>query len=464
MGPDEIKTTADSLSGDASSMPEVTTGETGQDEALPESSAPAGDSSVKEESPTVEAADEKAPEETATTEETQEPAEEKNEEAPSDMPEPPEEGAEQEEKSEADAKDEKDTSNAEEKEKSSDDETEPPSGNRGVLYAILGILLAALVFLVGQRYIAPRLKQTPQSTEAAVQTEVHQTEEDLGIATVSGNTTPETVKKAEPETEAKKQTEPATEKKQTEKETQKKGSEVERVVFGERANNAGLATIKVIGLTDSDKANTNFKEAAFVKSAAAFLADNNIAVNTIQFFGKCTSSGRSFSYQAKLGSNKDHILVVTMYPAIPGEYVFTLVPLKDIKNQYKISETQPQTAAQPQTTAQPQTSAQPQTAAPVIEQTPNETMPASTSNYDASSFYVSNIPSTLSNYMNNADILQYRLYDYLYQNGIRNATGASVSGYDIDDESRTATIDISLNSGGSVRCYYDKDSNQYSFQ
>ena len=157
-----------------------------------------------------------------------------------------------------------------------------------------------------------------------------------------------------------------------------------------------------------------------------------------------------------------------MYPAIPGEYVYTLVPIKDIKSQYNISETKPQTASQPQTTAQPQTASQaqvqPQTTAPVVTQTPNETMPPTTDSYDASSFYVSNIPSTLSNYMNNADVLQYRLYDYLYQRGIRNVTGASVSGYDIDEDSRSVTIDLALNSGGSVRCYYDRDSNQYSFQ
>ena len=340
---------------------------------------------------------------------------------------------------------------------------EAPYSHRGILYMLLGILLAAIAFLAWQRFLRPQTKQPPGEPSAVLRETTQQTAEPVGYATVSGNTVPETIKQTEPKTE-KTQTTPQTEKKkQTEARPREEGSEVERVVFGDRPNSAGLSTIKVTGLTDADRSNTNFKEAAFVKSAAAFLADNNISVNTISFFGKSSSSGRSFSYQARLGSNTDHVLMVTMYPALPGEYIFNLVSLKDIRNQFKAPETQPQTSAQPQAAAQ--TAAQPQTAAPAVQQqTPNETLPSNSNSYDASSFYISNIPSTLSNYMSNPDILQYRLYDYLYQSGLRNTTGASIAGYGIDDDARTATIDIALNGGGSVRCYYDKESNQYSFQ
>ena len=309
--PEENNTAEDLEASSADEAPEEGTAETQNTEQESSQDAPAGE----EEPPAAEdgASDS---EESPVSEEENASSEEENESGVPESPETESEDKKEEETSSEEDKNEnppeneapaegdlaKEAEAAENAADSPDDEGSSSSGHRGILYTILGILIAALIFIVGQRYVLPHLKKAPESVKTTAQTTATpQTEEELGIATVSGNTTPETVRKAEPVTEAKRQTEKQTEeKKQTEKkteaETQKKGSEVKRVVFGENKNSAGLATIKVTGLTDSDKSNTNFKESAFVKTVAAFLADNNITVNTISFFGKCQSSGRSFSY------------------------------------------------------------------------------------------------------------------------------------------------------------------------
>ena len=74
------------------------------------------------------------------------------------------------------------------------------------------------------------------------------------------------------------------------------------------------------------------------------------------------------------------------------------------------------------------------------------------------------VPSELANYLSNSYELQYGLYDYLYNKGIKNATSASVTDYYIDSEDRVATIQINVDGVGSVTAIYDRDQNAYSFQ
>ena len=76
---------------------------------------------------------------------------------------------------------------------------------------------------------------------------------------------------------------------------------------------------------------------------------------------------------------------------------------------------------------------------------------------------IGEMPSELSNYLQNAYELQYELYDYLYTHGIKNARDASVTGYYIDGDEKTATIQIKVIDAGNVTALYNRDDNSYSF-
>ena len=56
------------------------------------------------------------------------------------------------------------------------------------------------------------------------------------------------------------------------------------------------------------------------------------------------------------------------------------------------------------------------------------------------------------------------VYDYLFRRGIKNAKTAAVTGYYIDADERTASIEIKVDGVGNVTAIYDRDANSYSFQ
>ncbi|MCD8074807.1 MAG: hypothetical protein LUF27_07195 [Lachnospiraceae bacterium] len=74
------------------------------------------------------------------------------------------------------------------------------------------------------------------------------------------------------------------------------------------------------------------------------------------------------------------------------------------------------------------------------------------------------IPTTLLNYLSNRYELQYTLYDYLYRNGYSDVTAAAISSYEIDEDTRTATITFTLSDGSSLTGIYSRDDNSYSYQ
>ena len=84
--------------------------------------------------------------------------------------------------------------------------------------------------------------------------------------------------------------------------------------------------------------------------------------------------------------------------------------------------------------------------------------------YDAANLEVRAISRQLYNYLKNPYELQYGLYDYLYKNGIRNVSTATVSSYEIDADRRCASITLSIDGGRIIKALYLLDSNTYSFQ
>ena len=95
-------------------------------------------------------------------------------------------------------------------------------------------------------------------------------------------------------------------------------------------------------------------------------------------------------------------------------------------------------------------------------QAPTAVIPETTA-YDATALSVLSVPSTLVNYLDNRYELQYTLYDFLYRNGKRDVTAASVENYSIDPDNRIATISLKLDDGSMVTGTYKKDANEYSY-
>ena len=80
------------------------------------------------------------------------------------------------------------------------------------------------------------------------------------------------------------------------------------------------------------------------------------------------------------------------------------------------------------------------------------------------SLTLTGISPELGNYLSNPYELQYGLYDYLYNKGIRNAKSASVTSYYIDSDDRSAAIQIDIKGVGHVTAIYDPGTNEYTYQ
>ena len=82
---------------------------------------------------------------------------------------------------------------------------------------------------------------------------------------------------------------------------------------------------------------------------------------------------------------------------------------------------------------------------------------------DATTLTIRSIPEPLLNYISNRYDFQYSLYDYLYRNGHRDTTKATVTDYAIDADRRMALIELNLDDGGQISATYDHDENMFSF-
>ena len=329
-------------------------------------------------------------------------------------------------------------------------ETGPPSENEekeapfGFGKVILALFLAALMICVslfglsgkGRRKETPTPPAAQESGESVSVTEAPKDEEETLAA--AGDKAEEILPEKETDREA---------------ETEKTNAWQE-VIFGPAGTNVVTYPVRVFGLTENEKNLLSFRESDFIRSLSSFLSTNNMEVSSVTFTGPiaCSPQGAA-AYTASLKGEENYHLVVLFYPDFPGKYLFALEKVE--------KEKEPETVKQTEKQRQPER--------PVIIQTQPSQVQApaeaeTQSSYDAMSLTLTGLSGELANYVSNTYELQYGLYDYLYQRGIKSARKASVTSYYIDPDEKKATIQIDIAGIGSVTAIYDRDRNSYTFQ
>ena len=221
-------------------------------------------------------------------------------------------------------------------------------------------------------------------------------------------------------------------------------------VFGESDNAVVTTPVKVTALTENEKELLHFRESDFIKSLSGFLLEENIKTSEVTFQGSIPFSSKEASaYEAGIKGMDTKNLIVLFYPQYPGRYQFLLVDKEVIKEASLPDQGQTGNRETVQT-------------APALQNQPPSVEAENT--YDVANLEVRAIPRQLYNYLKNPYELQYGLYDYLYKNGIRNVSTATVSSYEIDADRRSASITLSIDGGRIIKALYLLDSNTYSFQ
>ena len=221
-------------------------------------------------------------------------------------------------------------------------------------------------------------------------------------------------------------------------------------VFGESDNAVVTTPVKVTALTENEKELLHFRESDFIKSLSGFFLEENIKTSEVTFQGSIPFSSKEASaYVAGIKGMDTKNLIVLFYPQYPGRYQFLLVDKEVIKEASLPDQGQTGNRETVQT-------------APALQNQPPSVEAENT--YDAANLEVRAIPRQLYNYLKNPYELQYGLYDYLYKNGIRNVSTATVSSYEIDADRRCASITLSIDGGRIIKALYLLDSNTYSFQ
>ena len=221
-------------------------------------------------------------------------------------------------------------------------------------------------------------------------------------------------------------------------------------VFGESDNAVVTTPVKVTALTENEKELLHFRESDFIKSLSGFLLEENIKTSEVTFQGSIPFSSKEASaYVAGIKGMDTKNLIVLFYPQYPGRYQFLLVDKEVIKEASLPDQGQTGNRETVQT-------------APALQNQPLSVEAENT--YDAANLEVRAVPKQLYNYLKNPYELQYGLYDYLYKNGIRNVSTATVSSYEIDADRRSASITLSIDGGRIIKALYLLDSNTYSFQ
>lgn len=215
-------------------------------------------------------------------------------------------------------------------------------------------------------------------------------------------------------------------------------------VFGTESQQI-VRDIAVTGISQAQREASGYQEGAFLRALSAFLSSTGIETEEVAFIGElpCSAQG-AYAFAAELAGIDDQFLTVLMYPEYPGRFLFVLQDKEVELVTVQTEETQPQTQA----------------AVPVQPQVQTEAAQV----YDASALSVTGIPSVLANYIANTTELQYTLYAWLWNNGHRSVTAASVEGYSIDEDARLARITFSLSDGGSVTGTYSYDNKTFSYQ
>jgi len=228
----------------------------------------------------------------------------------------------------------------------------------------------------------------------------------------------------------------------------------QQTIFGDSENTI-LSSLKVTGLTEEQKEKSGYRESDFLMALSAFLSNNDLAgVTEVTFENEipCSSDG-AFAFCASMDNSEDRLTVI-MYPDYPGQYILLLEETQETaekSDRVEEAETQNESEADEETQE-------------AIEIQSGQSSSETERSYDATTLSVTGIPTTLLNYLANRYELQYTLYDYLYRNGYSDVTAAAVNSYEIDADTRTATITFTLSDGSSLIGIYNRDENSYSYQ
>lgn len=248
----------------------------------------------------------------------------------------------------------------------------------------------------------------------------------------------------------------------------------QETVFGSSEGTV-IQFVEVSGLTRSQKEKSGYRESDFVTALSAFLSENGLdEVTEVTFIDEVSCSADSaYAFIATMDADSDEILTAVMYPEYPGFYILMLQDASEIAGIVEAeAETEAdtgetgtvtETAAEPevQVESEETQTGQQQTTVAAETQASNS---GTQGNYNANNLSVTDIPTVLANYLSNRYELQYTLYDYLYQKGRTDVTSASVASYEIDSDTRIATIVFNLSDGSSLTGTYDWNSNTYSYQ
>ncbi|MCD7957408.1 MAG: hypothetical protein LUG93_17015 [Lachnospiraceae bacterium] len=343
-------------------------------------------------------------------------------------------------------------------------EEESGQNNKKYLYQwrqwLIGVLL---IFLAAVYLLNNSSKNTetnlPQETETAITESESETAAAIQTVQVTG-----TSEANESEISAAEEDDTTAENNQSVAETLNESSpddetetETEgwqQIIFGD-SENIILSSIRVSGLTEEQKEKSGYRESDFLTALSAFLSDNDLTgVTEITFENEipCSSEG-AFAFSASM-DNSENRLTVIMYPDYPGQYILLI---EDAKEPAEESDTEEESERQTESAGDEQ-------AQDAIEVQSGQSSAETERSYDATTLSVTGIPMTLLNYLANRYELQYTLYDYLYRNGYSDVTAAAVSSYEIDADTRTATIIFTLSDGSSLTGIYNRDENSYSYQ
>ncbi|MCC8051568.1 MAG: hypothetical protein LIP10_13095 [Clostridiales bacterium] len=258
----------------------------------------------------------------------------------------------------------------------------------------------------------------------------------------------------------------------------KAGTEIEtgnwqETVFG-NSEGSVIQSVEVSGLTRSQREKSGYRESDFITILSAFLSENDLdEVTEVIFIDEVScSSDSAYAFIATMDAESDELLTAIMYPDYPGYYILMLQDAAEIADtigteadtEEDTGETEIMIEAAAEQEIQVETEAgqtgQQQTAASTETQV---SISGTQGDYNANNLSVTNIPTVLANYLSNRYELQYTLYDYLYESGRTDITTASVLSYEIDPDTRIATISFRLSDGSSVTGTYDRNSNTYSY-
>ncbi|MCD8103808.1 MAG: hypothetical protein LUF35_02105 [Lachnospiraceae bacterium] len=228
----------------------------------------------------------------------------------------------------------------------------------------------------------------------------------------------------------------------------------QETIFGDSENTI-LQSIRVSGLTETQKEKSGFRESDFLTVLSSFLTENElIGVNEVVFENEISCSSENACVFTASLDDYENSLIVIMYPDYPGQYILIL---QDLQEYAEGTNEDTESMTQTESTADEQ-------ARDAVEVQSGQTLAETERSYDATTLSVTGIPATLANYLSNRYELQYTLYDYLYRNGYSNVTAAEVTSYEIDADTRTATIYFTLSDGSSLTGTYSLDENSYSYQ